>query len=104
MRWGRTSGVPAPAFGSARHLVAWIGGTGALSPTRVPGYAMGTYFGRPSSSIRFSTSPCCMDRRYGRTEPDPCSGLCDGDVLRASQLQHSVQHVTLLHGSEVRAH
>src|SRR3954462_6787357 len=38
-------------------------------------------------------SPCCMDRRYGRTEPEPCSGLCDADVLRASQLQHSVQHV-----------
>src|SRR3954471_11875234 len=38
------------------HLVAWIGGTGALSPTCVPGYAMRTYFGRPSSSIRFSTS------------------------------------------------
>src|SRR5215208_4314694 len=37
--------------------------------------------------------PCCMDRRYGRTEPDPCSGLCDADVLRASQLQHSVQYV-----------
>jgi hypothetical protein len=35
--------------------VAWIGGVGALSPTRVPGYAMRTYFGRPSSSIRFST-------------------------------------------------
>src|SRR4051812_29008667 len=34
-----------------------------------------------------------MDRRYGRTEPDPCSGLCDADVLRASQLQHSVQYV-----------
>src|SRR4051794_27568757 len=37
--------------------------------------------------------PCCMDRRYGRTEPDPCSGLCDADVLRASQVQHSVQYV-----------
>src|SRR3954463_3031644 len=36
---------------------------------------------------------CCMDRRYRRTEPDPCSGLCDADVLRASQLQHSVQYV-----------
>src|SRR5829696_2528997 len=34
-----------------------------------------------------------MDRRCGRTEPDPCSGSCDADVLRASQLQHSVQHV-----------
>src|SRR4051794_15798066 len=38
-------------------------------------------------------APCCTDRRCGRTEPDPCSGLCDADVLRASQLQHSVQHV-----------
>src|SRR3954452_7828115 len=34
-----------------------------------------------------------MDRRYGRTEPEPCSGSCDAHVLRASQLQHSVQHV-----------
>src|SRR3954453_16865319 len=40
-----------------------------------------------------ANTPCCMDRRGGRTEPDPCSGLCDADVLRASQLQHSVQHV-----------
>jgi hypothetical protein len=37
-------------------LVARIGGVGALSPIRVPGYAMRTYSGRPSSSIRFSTS------------------------------------------------
>src|SRR3954468_22691841 len=29
----------------------------------------------------------------GRTEPDPCSGSCDTDVLRASQLQHSVQNI-----------
>src|SRR3954452_11404161 len=36
--------------------VAWIGGVGALSPTRVPGYARRTYSGRPSSSIRFSAS------------------------------------------------
>ena len=39
-----------------RRLVARIGGVGALSPTRVPGYAMRMYFGRPSSNIRFSTS------------------------------------------------
>src|SRR3954468_1752420 len=38
-------------------------------------------------------APCCMDRWCGRTEPYPCSGSCDADVLRASQLQHSVQHV-----------
>src|SRR3954454_17642761 len=38
-----------------RHLVAWIGGMDALSPTRVPGYAVRTYSGRPRSSIRFST-------------------------------------------------
>src|SRR3954451_9338691 len=36
--------------------VAWIGGVGALGPTRIPGYAMRTYSGRPSSSIRFRTS------------------------------------------------
>src|SRR5919112_7757 len=39
-----------------RHLVAWIGGVGALSPTRVQDHAMRTYSGRPSSSMRFSTS------------------------------------------------
>src|SRR3954462_12761102 len=38
------------------HLVAWTSGVDALSPTRVPGYAVRTYSGRPSSSIRFSTS------------------------------------------------
>src|SRR4051812_23065249 len=37
--------------------------------------------------------PCCMDRGCGRTEPDPCSGLCDADILWASEVQHSVQHV-----------
>src|SRR5215217_2267441 len=40
-----------------------------------------------------AVAPCCTDRRCGRTEPYPCSGLCDADVLRASQLQHAVQHV-----------
>src|SRR4051812_24204363 len=39
-----------------RQLVARIDGVGALSPMRVPGHAMRTYSGRPSSSIRFSTS------------------------------------------------
>jgi len=39
------------------------------------------------------TTPCCMDRRCGRIEPYPCSGSCGADVLRAFQLQHSVQHV-----------
>src|SRR3954454_16280365 len=38
-------------------------------------------------------APCCMDRWCGRTEPDPCSGSCDADVLRAPEIQHSVQHV-----------
>jgi hypothetical protein len=40
-----------------------------------------------------NAAPCCMGRRCGHTEPDPCSGSCDADVLWASQLQHSVQHV-----------
>jgi sugar lactone lactonase YvrE len=31
--------------------------------------------------------------RCGRTEPDPCSGSCDADVVRASEVEHSVQHV-----------
>src|SRR3954447_11418039 len=40
-----------------------------------------------------SASSCCMDRRYGRIEPYPCSGLCGADILGASEVQHSVQHV-----------
>src|SRR5215216_1207632 len=43
-------------------------------------------------SNSYSASPCCTDRGCRRTEPYPCSGLCDADVLRASQPQHSVQH------------
>jgi len=31
--------------------------------------------------------------RCGRTEPDPCSGSGDADVVRASEVEHSVQHV-----------
>ena len=46
-----------------------------------------------ASRRRPEAAPCCMDRGCGRTEPYPCSGLSDADVLRASQLQHSVQHV-----------
>jgi hypothetical protein len=38
-------------------------------------------------------SSCCMDRRYGPIEPYPCSGLCGADILGASEVQHSVQHV-----------
>src|SRR4051812_30402016 len=56
---------------AACHLIAWIEGTGALSPTRVPGYAMRTYCGRPSSSIRFST-PTAMGG--GATAPEVTSG------------------------------
>src|SRR4051794_5201018 len=37
------------------HLVARVDRVGALSPTRVPGHAVRTYSGRPSSSMRFST-------------------------------------------------
>ena len=35
---------------------------------------------------------CCMDRPCGRTGPYPCPGSCDADVLRASELEHAVQH------------
>src|SRR3954465_3483843 len=40
---------------AARHLVARVDGVGALSPTRVAGYAVRTYSGRPRSNIRFRT-------------------------------------------------
>src|SRR5215217_3640258 len=38
-----------------RHRVAWVGGVHALSPTRVAGYAVRTYSGRPKSNMRFRT-------------------------------------------------
>src|SRR5215212_8489780 len=38
-------------------------------------------------------TPCCMDQGCGHTEPNPCSGSCDADILGASEVQHSVQHV-----------
>src|SRR3954469_22365970 len=47
----------------------------------------------PSFCRNATVAPCCMDRWCGRTEPDPCSGSCDADVLRAPEIQHSVQHV-----------
>src|SRR3954447_18927616 len=34
-----------------------------------------------------------MDRGCGRTEPDPCSRLCDAHVLRAAEVQHPVQNI-----------
>jgi hypothetical protein len=36
---------------------------------------------------------CCTGRRSGCIEPYPCSGSCQADVLRASEVQHAVQHV-----------
>ena len=42
---------------------------------------------------KVAAPPCCMGRRCGRTEPGPCSGSCDADVLRASEVEHSVQHL-----------
>ncbi len=38
-------------------------------------------------------SVCCMGRQIGRVEPYPCSGSRDPDILRASKVQHAVQHV-----------
>jgi hypothetical protein len=38
---------------------------------------------------------CCMGRQQcGRTEPYPCSGSCNADILWASQVEHTVQHVS----------
>ena len=48
----------------------------------------------PRAEERWRINPlCCMGRRCGRTEPDPCSGSGNADVLRASEVEHSVQHV-----------
>src|SRR3954447_13862662 len=44
-----------PQVPHPRNRVAWVGGVHALSPTRVAGYAMRTYSGRPKSNIRFRT-------------------------------------------------
>src|SRR4051812_22387598 len=56
------SSVPESARGilqvlirTLNRLVAWVSGVGALSPTRVAGYAVRTYSGRPKSNIRFRT-------------------------------------------------
>src|SRR5215210_8875689 len=35
-----------------------------------------------------------MGRRIGRTEPYPGCGSRDADVFRASEVQHTVQHVS----------
>src|SRR4051794_28688968 len=45
------------------------------------------------NTLYVSDTPCCMGGRCGRTEPTRVPGLCDADVLRASEVQHSVQHV-----------
>ena len=70
----------------------------ALAPevivTAGPQLTAAVHAAAPTIPLVFiNVAPCCMDRRCGRTEPDPCSGSCDADILRASQLQHSVQHV-----------
>ena len=36
---------------------------------------------------------CCTDRPWGRTEPCPWPGSRDADVLRASKVEHAVQHI-----------
>ncbi len=44
----------------------------------------------------FRMGPCAAllhGSRCERTEPDPCSGSCDADIFRASEVEHAVQHV-----------
>ena len=43
-------------------------------------------------AIATALTPCCTDRPCGRTEPYPCPGSRDADVLRASEVEHAVQH------------
>src|SRR4051795_3811370 len=61
-------------------LVAWVGGVGALSPTHVQDYAMRTYSGRPSSSIRFSTS-AAMATGLSQSWGSGCDGRCQVPVV-----------------------
>src|SRR4051794_12449537 len=87
---GLAVGVPRSAAAEPQGQLTW-GVHVSLAPTwfdpaETPGVI--TPF-----MIMYALPPCCMDRRCGRTEPDPCSRLYDADVLRAPQLQHSVQHV-----------
>src|SRR3954464_13376269 len=62
-------------------------GAGALSPSRVPGYAMRTYSGRPSSSIRFgSVRARAKQYRLSWDEANPGScGLQDGQHGHAAE-------------------
>src|SRR4051795_1905376 len=75
-------------FRAARHLVAWLGGVGALSPTRVPGYAMRTYFGRPSSNIRLST-PAAM-----ATSLACRPSVCERSPSPMTRFQRAISHST----------
>ena len=45
-----------------------------------------------ASRTSVSMAPCCTGRRYGHNEPKPCFGSCDADVIRTSEVKHSVQH------------
>ena len=38
-------------------------------------------------------APWCMDQRCRRSAPCPLPRSRDADVLRASQVQHAVQHI-----------
>jgi hypothetical protein len=49
-------------------------------------------FGASRTSV--SMAPCCMGRRYGHNEPKPCFGSCDADVIRTSEVKHSVQQAS----------
>src|SRR3712207_1615937 len=65
--------------------VRWVGLAMGLPQ---PGVAMQT--SPPEFCMLPLGTPCCMGRRCGRTEHGPCSGSCDADVLRASELEHAV--------------
>src|SRR5215213_8263007 len=75
------------------HLVAWIGGVGALSPTHVPGYAMRTYSGRPRGLPRDWGSGCgghWRERVIGGVETLPEAGAERAVVDGAADLEQPV--------------
>src|SRR4051794_25836044 len=86
-----------------RNRVAWVGGVHALSPTRVAGYAMRTYSGRPKSNMRFrtlvamATSVACRPSVCERSPP-PITHF-QRAISASTRARQLYPDATLLHGS-----
>ena len=73
----------------------WRGSADAAAPELIrPSGSRRSCTGGPSRTACYTTTkrPCCTGRRCGRTKPYPHPGSGEADVLRASEIQHAVQH------------